>query len=68
MEETYDMPYKNPSFFVTTEPNWTGFSAAIQIISYSKCCNPKVFSDQFTIPKDIDAESLIVIFSGTISS
>ena len=26
MEGTCDMPYKNPYFIVTTEPNWMGFS------------------------------------------
>ena len=35
MEGTYDMPYKNPYFFVTTEPNRMGFFAEMQIISYS---------------------------------
>ena len=26
MEWTYDIPNKNHYFFVTTEPNWMGFS------------------------------------------
>ena len=25
MEGTHGTPYKNPYFFVTTEPNWLGF-------------------------------------------
>ena len=29
MEGAYDMPYKNPYFFVTTEPNWMGFSLVL---------------------------------------
>ena len=29
------VPYKNSYFFVTTEPNWMGFSAKYIIISYS---------------------------------
>ena len=35
MERTYNMSYKNPYFFVTTEPNWMGVFAEMQIISYS---------------------------------
>ena len=34
MEGTYDIPNKNPHFFVTTEPNQMGFFAKRQIISY----------------------------------
>ena len=34
MVGTYDIPNKNPLFFVTTEPNWMGFFAEMQIISY----------------------------------
>ena len=34
MEGTYDIPNKNPHFFVTTEPNRMGFFAEVQIVSY----------------------------------
>ena len=66
MEGTYDMPYKNPYFFVTTEPNWMGVFAEKQIISHNFIIL-KAYTDQFTISKDtcIDAESLVIFF-GTI--
>ena len=35
MEGTYDMPYKIPYFFVTTELNRMFFFAEMQIISYN---------------------------------
>ena len=35
MEGTYDMPYTNPYFFMTTEPNWMGVFAEMQTISYN---------------------------------
>ena len=53
------MPYKNPYFFVTTEPNRVGFLLEMQIISYSFV---KAFQDQLTCSKDTDTESLIIIF------
>ena len=34
MEGTYDIPYKNHYFFVTTEPNQMEFSVIMQISSY----------------------------------
>ena len=59
MEGAYDRPYKNPYFFVTTD-YWTksdGVFAEMHIISYNSIYYSKAYSDQFTILKDIDAES-----------
>ena len=35
IEGTYDIPNRNPYFFVTTEPNQVGFFAEMQIIRTS---------------------------------
>ena len=34
MKGAYDIPNKNPYFFMTTEPNWMGVFVEMQIISY----------------------------------
>ena len=40
------------------------FAEMMQMIS--KICNPKACSDQFTISKDIDAESLVVFLGQSV--
>ena len=49
---------------MSTEPNRMGVFAEMQIISYNFIILKHNYSDQFTISKDIDAESPIIIFRG----
>ena len=60
MEGTYDMPYK----ILYLCDYWTksdGVFAEMQIISYIIIIL-KTYSDQFTISKNVGAESPIIIF------
>ena len=65
MEETYDMPYKKSLFSSWLLNQSDGVFAEMQISSYNFIIRkPKAYSDQFTIAKDIDAESPIIILGG----
>ena len=61
MEGTYDIPYRNPYIFVTTEPNRMGFCAEVQAINYQF----KPYSDYFNNFESFwcwKSNSIIIIF------